>query len=244
MWRQYSPSRPGAENQFAGIEPTTSRQTLASSSGMPSGGSGRPSPGMTTRSGPVFRLRFSSIALLLFCDAVVHQVEGEEGAGRSSRLYWPVRARSRGMRAEGVSIEQGRRVTLGGLCLLAIAMLESSGARFAERALRNIRPGSRGSLRLHARELDHLGPLLGFLRNEFPEIGGRAWKHSATKVGKARLDFGIVESRVDLLIELVNNLGRRVPGNANAIPRCRLAARFNADYAPAIWFSRLFQDEM
>src|SRR5207237_64751 len=30
-----------------------------------------------------------------------------------------------------------------------------------------------GSLRLGARELDHLGPLLGFLGDEFSEVGGR-----------------------------------------------------------------------
>src|SRR5215475_878283 len=33
---------------------------------------------------------------------------------------------------------------------------------------------------------DHLAPFLGLLGNVFAEVGGRAWKHSATKVGKAR----------------------------------------------------------
>src|SRR5262249_21196120 len=36
---------------------------------------------------------------------------------------------------------------------------------------------------------DHVGPLLGLLGNELAEVGGRAWKHSATKVGKAGLYF-------------------------------------------------------
>jgi hypothetical protein len=45
------------------------------------------------------------------------------------------------MREEGVSIQHGRRVTLGGLRLFDIAMLASSGARSAERQLEHISPG-------------------------------------------------------------------------------------------------------
>jgi hypothetical protein len=44
----------------------------------------------------------------------------------------------------------------------------------------------RRSFRLNARELDHLGPLFGFLRNEFPEIGWRTRKRFAPKVGVPR----------------------------------------------------------
>src|SRR5262245_38627345 len=58
----------------------------------------------------------------------------------------------------------------------------------------------RGSVRLDARELDHLGPLLGFLGNEFPEIGGRERDHGAAEVGKPRLDLGISKAGVDLLV--------------------------------------------
>jgi hypothetical protein len=42
------------------------------------------------------------------------------------------------------------------------------------------------SFGLRAGELDHLGPLLGFVGNELAEVAGRAWKHSAAKVSKAR----------------------------------------------------------
>src|SRR5262245_33445304 len=56
------------------------------------------------------------------------------------------------------------------------------------------------SFRLDARELDHLGPLLGFVGNEFPEIGGRERDHGAAEVGKPRLDLGISKAGVDLLV--------------------------------------------
>src|SRR5262245_60819470 len=47
----------------------------------------------------------------------------------------------------------------------------TSSPLFAER---NVMESSAASIRLRPRELDHLGPLLGFLGNEFPEIGRRA----------------------------------------------------------------------
>src|SRR5262252_3445376 len=47
-------------------------------------------------------------------------------------------------------------------CLLA----DISAPRFAERVLRNIRPGSRGSLRLDVGRPDHLAPFLGFVGDE------------------------------------------------------------------------------
>ena len=50
---------------------------------------------------------------------------------------------------------------------------KSAPRDFAERVIWNIRVGA-GLIRLGAGELDHLGPLLGFFGNEFPEIGRRA----------------------------------------------------------------------
>jgi len=44
----------------------------------------------------------------------------------------------------------------------------------AERTLRNIRPGSCGSLGLEVGGVDHLSLLLGFFGNEPAEVGG--WK--------------------------------------------------------------------
>src|SRR6516164_7715766 len=64
------------------------------------------------------------------------------------------------------------------------------------------------SFRLDVRRTDHLGPLLGLLGNVFAEVAGRAWKRSATEVGQPRLDLGISKASVDLLVELLDDLGR------------------------------------
>src|SRR5262249_49502168 len=73
-----------------------------------------------------------------------------------------------------------------------------------------------GSFRLDARELDHIAPLFGLFGNELSKVGRRARKHRAAQVGKPSLHLGISQSQVDLLIELVNNFGWRVPGRADA----------------------------
>src|SRR5262249_22359968 len=65
-------------------------------------------------------------------------------------------------------------------------------------------------LRLDVGRSDHLAPLLDLFGDELGEVGGRARKHSATKIGKPRLHFGVGEGRVDLLIELVDDLSRRI----------------------------------
>src|SRR5262245_65889447 len=92
-----------------------------------------------------------------------------------------------------------------------------SNSLFAERDLWNV-----GrlvvSLRLDASELDHLAPLLGFFGDKPAEIGRRAHHHCAAQIGKPRLQLGIDKARVDLLVELVDDLGGRVLGHADAEP--------------------------
>src|SRR5262249_36644828 len=96
---------------------------------------------------------------------------------------------------------------------------------FAERALRNIWPRSRGSFRLDVIGPDHLGPLFGFVGDQLPKFGGREREHGATEIGKPRLDLGISKASVDLLVELLDNLGRRGVWRAEAVPITRLVAR-------------------
>ena len=84
---------------------------------------------------------------------------------------------------------------------------------------------SRGSLRLDVGRPDHLAPLLGFVGDELAEVGGRARKRRAAEVGEPRLDLGIGEAGVDLLVELVDDLGGRVLRRADAEPGARLVAR-------------------
>src|SRR5262249_61250087 len=54
---------------------------------------------------------------------------------------------------------------------------------------------------------DHLGPLLGFICDEFAEVGGRADERCASEVSQPSLDLGIGEARVDLLVEPVDDFG-------------------------------------
>src|SRR4029453_6262014 len=87
--------------------------------------------------------------------------------------------------------------------------------------------GTAVSVRLDVGRPDHLGPLLGFVGDELAEIGGRADKRRASKVGKPRLHLGIGEAGVDLLVELVDDLRRRVLGYTDAIPVARSIPRKN-----------------
>src|SRR6202022_4699177 len=79
-------------------------------------------------------------------------------------------------------------------------------------------------LRLDVGRSNHLAPLLGFLRDELSEIGRRAAKHRAVQVGKPYLDLGIGEAGTDLLVQLVDYLGGRILGRAEAKERTRLVA--------------------
>src|SRR5262245_43119071 len=82
----------------------------------------------------------------------------------------------------------------------------------------------RGSVRLDARELDHLRPLLGFVGDQLSKVGGRARQRRTTHVGKARLHLGIGKGCVDLVVELVNDLGGGALGRADAVPSTDLVA--------------------
>ena len=55
------------------------------------------------------------------------------------------------------------------------------------------------SVRLRARELDHLRPLVRFLRDARCVLRGREGEHHAAEVGKARLYPGLADKVVDLV---------------------------------------------
>src|SRR5262245_35089305 len=84
--------------------------------------------------------------------------------------------------------------------------------------------GAVGLFRLDTSKFDHLGPLLGVVGNKLPEIGGRARKDRAL-LDEACPDARIGKTRVDLPIELVDDLGGRVLGRTYAEPGARLVAR-------------------
>jgi hypothetical protein len=77
-------------------------------------------------------------------------------------------------------------------------------------------------VRLGAGELDHLAPLLGLISDELPEVGGRAGKRSAAHVGNPRVDLRVGETRVDFLVEHVDDFNGRVFRRADTLPRARL----------------------
>src|SRR5713226_3727395 len=78
------------------------------------------------------------------------------------------------------------------------------------------------SLRLDAGELDYLGPFLDFVHNEPTKFGGRHRHWNGAQIRKLCLHLGVGEPRVDLLVELFNDLVRRVPGGADPLPASSL----------------------
>src|SRR5262245_14429272 len=74
------------------------------------------------------------------------------------------------------------------------------------------------SLRLDVGGPDHLAPFLGFFGDQLAELGRRSRQRRAAEVSETGLHLRVVESRVDLLIELVDDLGRRGLRYAKAVP--------------------------
>src|SRR4029077_10313701 len=69
--------------------------------------------------------------------------------------------------------------------------------------------GGVASLRLEAGALDDLAPLLDFLGDELAEVGRCTRQHGAAEVAEPCLHLGIDQRRVDLVVELLDDLGRR-----------------------------------
>jgi hypothetical protein len=68
---------------------------------------------------------------------------------------------------------------------------------FAQRTLRNIWPGSSGSLGLDVGGPDHLGPFLGFVDDQLAELGPRSRQRRAAEIGEARPHLGDGEGRIE-----------------------------------------------
>src|SRR5262249_23584803 len=91
-----------------------------------------------------------------------------------------------------------------------------------------------GSLRLDVRRPDYLAPLLGFVSDEFAKVGGREHEWRAPLVDKSRLDLGVGEAGVYLLVELVDDFGGGGPRGAEAAHRTRLLARHQNGPTPEV----------
>src|ERR1700735_2552131 len=64
-----------------------------------------------------------------------------------------------------------------------------------------------GSFGFDVGELVDLRPLLGFVGDEFAEVGGRAGKHAAAEIVEALAHLGIVKRGIDLFVEVGDDGG-------------------------------------
>src|SRR4051812_1109593 len=74
-------------------------------------------------------------------------------------------------------------------------------------------------------EPDRRAPLFDFFGDQLGIVGGGTGKHRAAQVSQPGPNSGIGKGGVDLLIELVDDFGRRVPGRAEPKYSTRLIAR-------------------
>src|SRR5262249_53490295 len=87
------------------------------------------------------------------------------------------------------------------------------------------------SIRLRARELHHLGPLLGFLGNQLSKVDGRTPNYYAAQIGNACSKLGISEARIDLCLQVIDDLpgwgfrGPQAHPGAPLTPRPELPTR-------------------
>jgi hypothetical protein len=66
-------------------------------------------------------------------------------------------------------------------------------------------PSSLGaSFGLYVGRPDHLAPLIGFIGDQLPEVGGHHWHWNAAQISKPRLHLGVGERGIDLPVELVD----------------------------------------
>src|ERR1041384_7470168 len=72
---------------------------------------------------------------------------------------------------------------------------------------------------------NHFGPLLSFFGDQLSELGRRSPQRHAAEVGETGLHLRVIESRVDLLVELIDYLGRRFFRYADAPPDVCFVAR-------------------
>src|SRR6266480_4424012 len=116
----------------------------------------------------------------------------------------------------------------------AVSSRMGKGARNFERVARAFRRlcppyccdrsirAERALLELDLRRSDHLLPLFSLLDHKPVEIGRRARKNRGRQLGDPRSDLGIREPRIDLLVELIDDLDRRISGRCDPNPRARL----------------------
>src|SRR6516162_3608416 len=81
------------------------------------------------------------------------------------------------------------------------------------------------SLRLDVCELDHRGPFFGGLSDQFAKFLRRHLNRLRAQFDEARLDRRIGDDPVDVLVELVDDVGRGPLRRANSEPAAALIAQ-------------------
>src|SRR5262245_39871458 len=110
--------------------------------------------------------------------------------------------------------------------LAAHSITPSAAIRGTKRYGKSFRSSAEtSSLRLDVGGPDHLAPFLGFRGDQLAELSRRSRQRRAGEVSETGLHLRVVESRVDLLVELVDDLGRRGLRCAEAVPNTPLVAR-------------------
>src|SRR5262245_17139028 len=95
--------------------------------------------------------------------------------------------------------------------------------------------GTAASFRLDVSGPDHLGPLLGVVGDELPELGRRADKRCASKIGKPRRKLGIDEADVDLFVEFVDDRSGRFLRNTKTKHRARFVTGNEIAHGRDVW---------
>src|ERR1043166_9725606 len=73
-------------------------------------------------------------------------------------------------------------------------------------------------------ELDHPGPLLDRIGDDRAELRGRAAEHRPAELDNARSDPGVREAGIELPVEQLDDVGRRVLRRTDAGKAARLVA--------------------
>src|SRR4029450_13341006 len=89
--------------------------------------------------------------------------------------------------------------------------------------------------RLQSGCFDHATPFLGLLGEVLSEFGGRSNKGRGAQLRKSGLQLCLGEARIDLLVQLIDNLGARVSWSANTIPGARLITRQEIAHDGGVW---------
>src|SRR5262245_6332368 len=82
---------------------------------------------------------------------------------------------------------------------------------------------------------DNFAPLVGFVGDKSCEIIRRAAYHTATQISEARSQTGVCEGRVNLSIELADDLDGSALGRAESDPVTRLEARHKFAHGRYLW---------